>query len=66
MPLGDGKGPPEGTGPMTGRRRFGDTCRAILEKHSSSSSSSASGITLAIVGAVLLTALIVRKAIDRD
>jgi hypothetical protein len=65
MPLGDGKGPPEGTGPMTGRRRFSDTCRALLEKHSSSSSST-SGITLLIVGAVLLTALIVRKAIDRN
>ena len=26
MPLGDGSGPPDGSGPMTGRRRFGDDC----------------------------------------
>ncbi|OQB39042.1 MAG: hypothetical protein BWY06_01809 [Candidatus Latescibacteria bacterium ADurb.Bin168] len=26
MPLGDGKGPPEGTGPMTGRKRLAASC----------------------------------------
>ena len=29
MPLGDGAGPPDGTGPMTGRRRFGDKCPSL-------------------------------------
>jgi len=28
MPLGDGKGPPDGTGPMTGRKRLASTCPA--------------------------------------
>jgi hypothetical protein len=26
MPLGDGKGPPDGTGPMTGRKRLASIC----------------------------------------
>ena len=37
MPLGDGKGPPEGTGPMTGRRRLFSACarRGSVERESS-------------------------------
>lgn len=38
MPLGDGKGPPDGSGPMTGRKRLAQVCPGV-ERPSNSKSS---------------------------
>jgi len=34
MPLGDGTGPPEGTGRMTGRGRLAEACRGLRQDSS--------------------------------
>jgi hypothetical protein len=56
MPLGDGKGPPDGTGPMTGRKRFADACRAFVGSPTSTEKKSSGPLILTLIGGVILLA----------
>ena len=67
MPLGDGKGPPDGTGPMTGRKRFADACRAFTGTSTSSDKTSSGRLILTLIaGAVLLAGWLMTKSSDRE
>lgn len=53
MPLGDGTGPPDGSGPMTGRKRLAEVCPGV-ERTSRSSS-----LLAVIIGVAALVVLAV-------
>jgi len=61
VPLGDGKGPPDGSGPMTGRRRFWEKCPGVDQKSAAGSSSSAGTMIKVIGGIALLVAALVAQ-----
>ena len=56
MPLGDGTGPPDGSGPMTGRRRLADVCPGVVRKPSSDGPSAIWKV-LSVAAAIALVAL---------
>lgn len=67
MPLGDGKGPPDGSGPMTGRKRFADACRAFTGSSTGTQNTSTGRLVLALIaGAVLLAGWFMTKSSDSE
>ncbi|HDS74750.1 MAG TPA: hypothetical protein ENN56_04335 [Firmicutes bacterium] len=67
MPLGDGKGPPDGSGPLTGRKRFADACRAFTGSSTGTQTTSSGRLILTLIaGAVLLAGWLMTRSSDRE